>query len=545
MLPGILGQQSGLLRWLHATAGPAEDYPATGSPGSRKWVILIFAFAALLYLAGGSCHWRIGTDSGLFVYLARSVATGRGYGLGVPPVVPMCLALVYKTGHAIEPGMSVLDTFLYFNAFEALVGFVGLVAAFFLIAEIASARRVALVLLLLATSYTYYSLSLEPLTDIPYCAVSWAAIMFLLRGERAAPLPNRPAAAVFLALAPLTRTIGASLVLVAAVVYAARALRAHSRRQRNAANLLVVLPALVTTVGMTFFILKTAGDSWKWSYLRDITQIAPGGMTRQVASNLSILPARLFAAVMGRGNITAPGVFLAVVLAIGTVSCWRRRVSGLVIGYTLVYVLFLLVPNYRLSARYLAPILPFVYLFLVEGLIVAWGWVIRVLPRREGAPARWRDALRPAAPIAAALALAAVIVANLISVAAALAPRFSSDFYKTYQKGYYRDYLDLVPWLSANPPRGTVMARRCRLINALCDLRAVQPPYHQFVGHRPNLEEASEYVRARDVAAIVVDPRNAESAQVFQGLIDNGPFAWRKEAQFGVLTVYVREDAPS
>jgi hypothetical protein len=515
---------------------------ATGG-GRSRWVTWIFVFAALLYAASVSRYWHIGTDSALFVRLARQLATGGGYSHGVPPVVPLGLALAYKASHVIEPGIKFLDTFLYFNAFEALAAFAGLVAAYLLAAQLSSRRHAAMVAALLATSFAYYALAVEPLTDVPYCAVSWAAILFAMRSERGGGWPDKLAAAAFLALAPLTRVAGGALVLAAVGVYGARALRRTPPRRSAVGSLLLTVPAVAATIAVGIFIVSTDTGEWHWSYVNDLTAREPASIPRQIAANAVILPARLLAVVMGRGNFALPGLAVGAVAALGFVSFWRRRTAALVCIYVLIYVISLLVPNYRLSGRYLVPLLPFVFLFLMDGLAILAAWLARLLSQRGGGQNAFRSAaVERILRRAGAVVLAAVIAANLVSVGAALVPRFSTDFYKSYQGGYYEDYLALAEGLRAKAPPGPVMAARNRVIAALCDRPAVQVPYRQFLSHRPDVGDTSQYVRARGVKAIVVDPRNAESAAILMRLIENGPFTWRKEAQFGVLTLYVLDE---
>ena len=190
--------------------------------------LALFWLAAALLALGVSPYWRMSPDSALYTGIARSVATGEGYTFSgdaqpsIPPVTPLYLAAAYKAAHIIDPSLPFMGTFAWFNGFIALAGMAGLVAGFFLVVELSGLRRAVLVLAFLVTSRQYLLHSIQPLTDVPYAAVSWAALLFLIRAERSGGGGNRIAAAVLLALAPLTRLVGPALVLATVVYYLAR-----------------------------------------------------------------------------------------------------------------------------------------------------------------------------------------------------------------------------------------------------------------------------------------------------------------------------------
>lgn len=206
---------------------------------ARYRLVAILVLAGAFLAAGVSPYWRMSPDSALYLGIAQSVASGRGYTFSgvtqysVPPVVPLYLAaacragrpgegetgfrrLFTSRGYTLEPGRGLRRAVLLCNAFIAAVAFAGLLAAYLLARELAGTKRALWVLLLLATSMRYFSISVVPLTDVVYCAVSTAVLLCVVRMQRRGGWGWWAATAALVVLAVLTRLVAVALVLSAA-----------------------------------------------------------------------------------------------------------------------------------------------------------------------------------------------------------------------------------------------------------------------------------------------------------------------------------------
>jgi len=228
------------------------------------------------------------------------------------------------------------------------------------------------------------------------------------------------------------------------------------------------------------------------------------------------------------------GLLLLALVMCGALVRLRRRGLAVVTLYVCFYTVSMLLPNYRFSARYLLPLLPLVYLFVMDALEAAGRALAPLLPGR---------AHRAAVP-AAAVVLSMLVAVNFAVTATDLRPRFSGEFYARYQRGFYEDYLAVSEALAERSPEGRVMARHARVIRALAGVTVSQPPYSQFSDYRPTSEEIVEFVKLRGVEMIVVDPACEESARVFRGFIESGALPWRLAGEYGRLELYELETSP-
>ena len=194
-------------------------------------------------------------------------------------------------------------------------------------------------------------------------------------------------------------------------------------------------------------------------------------------------------AVMGRGALV-PGVVLLALAAAGAVRRVRGGRAGLLDLYGVLYMAALLAPRYRLAARYILPVLPVVYVWLLDGLAAA-----REALGRSGATAVRRAAWRTNGRGLAVAFTAALAACNLAFAAPTLKVSRAKDFYAAYQDGFYADYVRMAEMLGSRAVTGCIMARQCRLIRVLCGLRTAGPPYRQFSAYRPVPSEIDRSVR--------------------------------------------------
>ena len=116
--------------------------------------------------------------------------------------------------------------------------------------------------------------TLMPLTDVPYALVSWGALVFTLRFAKTGGAANAVAAAILLALAPLTRVAGAVLV-VAACVWVALDARRRGRAWW-AMRSMVAAPAIATSAVAGLWILSPGDGGFDYAYdllARDVSTV--------------------------------------------------------------------------------------------------------------------------------------------------------------------------------------------------------------------------------------------------------------------------------
>ena len=515
-----------------------SDTPALEPDKPRiRGAIALFWLAAALLALGASPYWRISPDAALYTGLARSVATGEGYTFSgdpqpsIPPVTPLYLAAAYKVAHLASPTLSFLNTFAYFNGFMAVAGMAGLLAGFFLMVELAGLKRAVIALAFLVTSRQYMLHSIQPLTDVPYAAVSWAALFFLLRFERRDGWGNAALACVLLALAPLTRLVGLSLVLAVAVYYLARLARAKSQgRARAAVGLASAVPAAVVCAWMLYAILASRSGR-AFNYWNDLAAHRTAGeIFARMGHDLWTTPASIFDAVVGMQSVYGLGAILTAVVLLGAWHYWKRG-ARLAVGVFVLYFLYVAAGEEALP-RYVIPMLPFVYLFMIEGFaaIIA------------GVSDHWRSAFAALAIKRLFIFLAASLVAvNVFYDVREIALNFSPSFYASYRHGRWVDYLDLSDALAKSPPAGRIMMYHPREVTALSGLPAAWLPYNPETTYRPAADETARYVRDCRISAIVIDPDDAGSAEFLAGFVEDGPLRWRESARVGRLVLYTLE----
>jgi len=494
----------------------------------RRTLLVFWAAAALLAL-GVSPYWRIGPDSALYAGIAKSVATGHGYTWSgetqwsIPPVTPLYLSLAYKVGHLVHPRLTMLSTFFYFNAFVAAAGMAGLVAAFFLAIELAGPKRALLVAAFLVSSRWYFKYSIQPLTDVPYSALSWGAMLYLVRADRRGGVGNRVAAGTFVALAVMTRLVGTALVAAAGVYFLAKALRARAERRQAVMNVVALAPAAAAVLVQVFLAYVHRGGA-VFNYFDDLaTGRSWGEIFGRTGHDFATLPAYLFEGVVGLESVWGLGLIFTAFVVWGGFGSLRR--GGALAGVYFVCYLLFVASGEEVLPRYVTPLLPIVYLFLIEAVRAVIGW-----GRQRGAG--WR---------AAAVLSALLVAANLVYVGREIARNFSRDFYASYHEnriGGWRAYFDLAQALEREALRGKVMAYSARIVGVLSGIDTLKTPYHPETRHRPAADEIARYVKENDIGAIVVDEEFAESAKILEDFISKGPLAWRRVWSSGNVSLY-------
>jgi 4-amino-4-deoxy-L-arabinose transferase-like glycosyltransferase len=143
-------------------------------------IALICGWAVLVVLANPSGAFPLNDD---WSY-SRAVETLVDHGhlrFTIWQSMPLIAQVLWGALFTLPFGFS----FLALRVSTAALGAVGLIATYFLLRELRTSQRVALLGAgTLALSPLYFSLSLSFMTDVPFCALSTLAMLFFLRALR-------------------------------------------------------------------------------------------------------------------------------------------------------------------------------------------------------------------------------------------------------------------------------------------------------------------------------------------------------------------------
>jgi hypothetical protein len=392
-----------------------------------------------------------------------------------------------------------------------------------------SQRRALIVLLLVVASRRYFEGGIVPLTDVPYAALSWGALVFVLRARREGGMANRFAAAAFLTAAVATRFVGVTLIAAAGGAFLRDLAAERSSRKRAAANLAAVLPAII--VAALLFLGMTAGKgAGSFNYLDDAEgRYAAMGMVKTLAVNLVNAPGYLFETIFAVESIAGLGFVAAAVVIVGFVAA-RRRTTLLGAAYVILYV-GMVASLYEVLPRYFMPLLPIVIVAGLDG-------IDRVGGAMKARFARLPGALAPEKVTAVVVGIAAAI--NCFYIGREIALNFSDDFYGAYRHGYYADYVEAADVIRDRRIFGRVLAYRSRITHVLGLAPTAPLPWNPSGAARPSDAELAEYIRASSVQMIIVDPDDAESAERFSALISERAEEWQLRAEVGRLLLFDR-----
>ena len=344
------------------------------------WVAAVFVVVVSIWSLDSSL--KLQEDSGVYIALAESLASGQGYRdvflvdrplhVQYPPLFPVLLAPVVGLRGLDIAAMKLVMTV------AALVALV-LVAA--LLRRLAGDRTAALVVLATGASpaLVYYTQSV--MTEVPYLLVSLLAVLWIERCARTGWTVGRGAVAVgLLAAVYLVRIVGVAL-LAATILYLLldgggprrsripHCCRAGGLRGDSAVALAPVSSLASGGSGIPYV------RYYAWS-LEPVVSV-PSGM-----SGLSVLVGKVRVALSAYGAHTGRVFFYwlpvstigdmcaLLATAIGVVgfadSVVRRRT--LVEYYVLFYVCALLVFPGSRQQRYMVPLIPFLWFYFLVGL---------------------------------------------------------------------------------------------------------------------------------------------------------------------------------
>jgi len=509
------------------------------APGAHNWrrIVPVFVLAATLYSLGVTSHWRIGSDSGRYLVMARQLAEGKGYLFagkpqwGIPPGVPGYYALVFKlTG--FKPSVDGLtEGFTSANVAGVVWGYAGLIMAYLFVSEISDPRRALIVTVFVATSRFFYMENLATLSDVPFSAASWGALWLLARAEKRGGAVQYVLLSLMLAMSALLRLAGAALIIAIGLYCLGRLV--FGKRARSAVFALVAaIPAAAVSV---FLGLATLSDrrTVAFTYYNQLFEgHTAGQLMRSALRHVMTLPGYVFESIVGLESLAGASLILCAVIAAGLIAFWRsgHRFAPL---YFLVYLIFV-GAGVGVIPRLLMPLYPILYLFLIEGVTLAGDGARRLFEQRG-----WRVVSRRGA-IAGGFAFFVILI-NLFYVGKTVSTNFAHDFYAAHAHGKWVDYLPLARAVAEEPGKGRLMLSEFAVVSALSGAEAVTTPYWLANADDPD-DLLARYVRENGITGAVYEP-TWKNSRLLARFLEEGPIAWKEKGRFGKLIFYTPADA--
>jgi len=344
----------------------------------RRMAVAIAA-SAVFYALLVNSSWHVTSDSGLYLGLARSLAEGQGYTFNfephalVPPGYPAMLAAARTT---LGGG------FLDLRIIHAALGWLTGVLVFMAMRRLYGNDMAFAVFLIYVPSYSLFNRSAYFLSDVPFAAAVWLALLATAwamesarggvmgegdaGGERRGARTRWPAAlaaGLALSLCPLLRVTGWGIVVAAIAVMAL-----EWRRQGPAAWLrLAVAAAVAVAAPLAWAIwIRQAAAEGHLTYQAAVLAKGSGLLLSYLRTACGYVD-ETGSAMLGIGGLRwGVGLIAAGPAAVGAAALLRRR--------DLLLPVVVLVQYAGLCAgnpgeRYLIAILPALYLFAAVGAV--------------------------------------------------------------------------------------------------------------------------------------------------------------------------------
>jgi hypothetical protein len=483
----------------------------------------LFIAIAIAYLLGFNGQWRMGPDSGLYLNLARSLATGNGYtyhGIRhetVYPGFPIALAAMQRVfpDHLIVAD----DVFILACAIAAL-------ALTYRLVLLAYDRPTAVVITVgVAFTHEFFRYSYEILTDMPFLT----GVMAVLAGHEAifgssARRPKWWDWAILVAGLVIVVSTRPTMIGLLAAWMIAMIFSAITRRNWRAA----AVPAILCLITVALFLCldprRIPGHGPTGQYeqyaFHQLTNDLPDELRTNALGNLrDLLEGTVARAVFGMNLLYIPlnVIFGTIALLAGVALIRSRPFWGLWVLITLL-ILILLISNYR----YMLQMLPL--------LVIGWWNLLRSINHRL--PRRIGNGI-----FAFLLVLGTVL--NIGQVVAFIVHQHAHPFFADYESGEFQPYVKIagqVPGFTGSEDVILCPVKLARIMSFLTDRTFSEPnepisaaPGHLFVILDPTSPNYHNWLAAMNVSpegdplASVNRPHNLPAISLMRARIDPQP----------------------
>ncbi len=465
-------------------------------------MLALFFFATLSILALDS-DIKVEHDSGVYIALGKSLATGQGYSTifldahpphtKYPPVFPALLApLIGLIGFHV----------LAMKLLMVVLAMLTLYLLYVFFTDLADDLMGFLVVTFTATSHGMLFYSQSIMAEIPYLCFSLLALLWVHRCSRQEVWSRKAVASAvaLISLSYLTRLIGLSLLLATVVYLVCDSSGRPEVRMRRAITIggLAAISAIIW-----FFRNWWLGESGGTAYASDFhlktVYASPSVIDGIVAfwagvrtnpAEYALHAAKVVFFYYPWISRTVLPLLLALVIFGGFL--WRAvRQRTVVEYYIFFYMCMLLLLPVDHPQRYLVPLIPFIwyYFFTATGHCLAW---------LRGHVLMGKSGYQRGVVLATVLLALSLLVAN-----ATMAVR--ANVIDHGREGYYHvvgedKYVSIVPWVKANTsPESVFMWAKPGLRFLWTERKAVDYPRT----HRA--EDVLSSIRQQHVGYVVVD----------------------------------------
>ena len=462
----------------------------------RTFQISAAALIAAIYIASINSFWWIGTDSGLYLNLARSLQRGEGYSLcgaangHVPPLFPAFIAGLQMLG---------LKSYLALNAVMCAIGLATILCSYFLLRCLVHRDWALAITVTTALTLEMLQRSGEILTDVPFMLLLTLAMLLYYRGlghraiasdvsqESQALLNQRRwswvVASILLVVACWIRITGLAIVLGVGLALLLTAWR-ESRLSRRGIlqqwpvmlNLGILLAGVALTLAVFYPAYKAATATYAGSYVNMLERpewslyyrlvVNPASSFFGGAGQLS----RLLTS-QGPGKVDESSTTLLIVcvilfvlpIAIGMARRLRRG------DYIAPLAICCYIGTHMMTAsiirtRYFLPIMPLLLVYWLEGVSPA---LKASLALAKGLSQQKKTSV---AGVMALILLGAIAGMNLPKIARLIHTKHASDFYARFENGKWHEEYELAQMLRQRKVHGNILSNQ--VLSQLADIPA-------------------------------------------------------------------------
>jgi hypothetical protein len=477
---------------------------------TMRWGLLILLFCLSLYLLRLDAVAGMFVDDGWYILLGKALATGQGYMLinsptagimpAYPPAFPALLSLLFRIGPAFPANVWLLKL----TSVLSLLGCGVLTYYYFVqVHEVRRSVAIGIALLTLVTPALVFLATSTLMSEIFFMLLQTATFVTVERSLRAT---RRKAgwllvitAAGLASVTFLTRSIGVGLLVAGAVYYLLnrRVIYAvtfsfmvclmvgpwliYARQHAPTPEQIFEQKGYITQSYSVSFWQRLAGapESGTISYrelpnrlLRNLSEVSVrdvGGLTLPALYRSSAESGMEVFGMTGDMGMALDVRIISAVLTVfsifGFIVVVRRglRLSELTFLCTLPVIL----TWPWLPFRFLVPFIPFIFLYLVNGIDGASRALLRLLKPDRSRPAR-------ALSTPARIFLMCAILLNLYEHGSYLLGKFHVAGSSPVMIQSFSEAEQLMAWMRANlPPTAIVATENPPLVNLLTGLRTV------------------------------------------------------------------------
>ena len=497
-----------------------------------------------IYLLLLSSNWKPTWDSATYIMLGKSLITGHGFKyMDIPHTkYPFMFPLM------LSPIIGLFGlNFLLMRLFIVLMG-IGSIGLTFWLFRRNSGMVIGLgVMVMTAASYTLMSECTRILSDIPYMFLSLLSLIFVSRyahDERWLSKSGYISAVLILA-SFFTRYISLAL-LAGAVIY----LLLESRSSLSLRLKKIALISIVFLIPASLWIVRGVvirrinpppSDLREFlSYEKEFAIVSasdphsrtlrPGDLVSRVRRNKQYYQDLAADIVSGKNtNSRTRARVVSIILLCGFIYClikWRGVFEYYVFFYVLVYITWTSLQG----TRFLVPIIPFIFYYLIRALWLIPDGLSTLIIRLVAGRHIWKDGYRIWAE---RIILASLILISVYWNWSSDVDIISEEHRKPYYTGSVANFLEAIGWIKENTPLDTVIVSdRAPWVYMLSDRKTFTFPWIN------NAEEVMASIRKNNADYVILSPVGGYALKFLSPVLKKRPSSFLSTYEKGDCTIY-------